>query len=88
MANNYSFPTELIVVGYRPTLYTTSEGQGFVDLTVVIFEPSTGGAPRDFVLSINTQDGTAGKKFGSTLNNDSDSYGINFVFFPYIRNEI
>lgn len=76
MTNNYSFPTELIVVGYDPTLYITTEGQGFVDLTVRIFEPRFRGAPRDFVLSINTQDGTAGKQYGSTLNNDSDSYGL------------
>ena len=31
-----------------------------VELSVVIFDPPSGGAPRPFTLSINTEDGTAG----------------------------
>ena len=55
-----SFPTDLIIVGYEFTVYTTSEGQGMVELSVIIFNPSSGGAPRPFTLSVNTEDGTAG----------------------------
>lgn len=59
-----SFSTELITVGYEFTSYTTSEGQGYVELSVIIFDPLSGGplpggAPRPFTLSVNTEDGTA-----------------------------
>ena len=50
-----------ITVGYEPTLYTTTEGQGQVELCAVIFEPDTGGAPRPFELSFTTEDGSAGQ---------------------------
>ena len=55
-----SFSTDLITVGYEFTVYTTSEGQGMVELSVIIFNPPSGGAPRPFTLSVNTEDGTAG----------------------------
>ena len=60
--NNYPIysPTVPITVGYEFTVYTTSEGEGMVELSVVIFDPPSGGAPRPFTLSINTEDGTAG----------------------------
>ena len=62
----YPFPTVLITVGYEFTVYTTSEGQGMVELSVIIFEPRPDGtlppgqAPRPFTLSVSTEDGTAG----------------------------
>ena len=40
-------------------MYTTSEGMGQVELCAVIFEPTSGGAPRPFTLSITTEDDTA-----------------------------
>ena len=49
-----------IIVGHERTVYTTSEGGGQVELCVVIFEPSSGGAPREFNLTITTENGTAG----------------------------
>ena len=48
-----------IEVGYDPTIYRTNEGQGSVMLTIRIFEPMSGGAPRPFNLSVSTQDDTA-----------------------------
>ena len=58
--NNYpiDFPTVPITVGYEFTVY--AEGEGMVELSVIIFDPPSGGAPRPFTLSINTEDGTAG----------------------------
>ena len=50
----------LIQVGYDPTVYVTSESEGYVVLNVRIFEPTSGGAPRPFTLSVSTQEGTAG----------------------------
>ena len=50
-----------IEVGYEFTQYVTSEGQGAVDLSIIIFNPPTGGAPREFSLSVSTEDGTASK---------------------------
>ena len=59
------FSTELITVGYEFTVYTTSEGQGIVELSVIIFDslsegPLPGGALRPFTLSGSTGNGTAG----------------------------
>ena len=51
---------ELIQVGYDPTVYVTSEGQGYVDLNIVVFSHPVDGAPRPFYLSVTTSDGTAG----------------------------
>ena len=50
-----------IEVGYEFTQYVTSEGQGAVDLSIIIFEPDAGGAPRPFSLLVSTEDGTASK---------------------------
>ena len=47
-----------IIVGHERTVYTTSEGDGQVELCVVVFEPN-GGAPREFTLTITTENGTA-----------------------------
>ena len=48
-----------IEVGYEFTLYTTPEGVEIVELCVVIFQPPTRVAPRDFVISTSTRDGSA-----------------------------
>ena len=49
-----------ITVGFSATLYTTSEDQGSVEISIIISEPSSGGAPRPFSLSLSTQNNTAG----------------------------
>ena len=49
-----------IRVGYEFTQYTTSEGEGVVELCAIIYVPASGGAPRDFVIEANTRDGSAG----------------------------
>lgn len=49
-----------IRVGYEETLYTTPEGNVFVELCVIVFQPTSGGAPRPFSLSYNTENFTAG----------------------------
>ena len=41
-------------------MYETSESEGMVVLNIRIFEPTSGGAPRPFTLSVSTQEGTAG----------------------------
>ena len=55
-----SFPTDVIIVGYEFMVYTTFERQGMVELSIVIFYPPSGGAPRPFTFSISTGAGTAG----------------------------
>ena len=50
-----------ITVGYELILYTTTEGQGQVELCAVIFEPDTGGTPLPFELSFATEDSSAGQ---------------------------
>ena len=50
----------VITVGYELTTYTTSEDQEAVNLSIIIFAPPTGGAPRPFTLSVITEDGSAG----------------------------
>ena len=56
----HSFSTVPITVGYGFTIYTTSEGQGMVELSVIISNPPSGGAPRPFNLTVNTENDTAG----------------------------
>ena len=53
------FSAEDIEVGYEPTLYTTSEGERVVELTIVVFSHRDGGTPRPFTLSVFTENGTA-----------------------------
>ena len=55
----FSFHAVLIEVGCEFTQYVTSEGQGAVDLSIIIFDPYTGRAPRPFTLSVSTEDGSA-----------------------------
>ena len=55
--------TEPITVGYEMSFYTTSEGQGFVELCAAITEPVSGVAPRPFNLTASTADGSARKYF-------------------------
>ena len=47
-------------VGYDPTVYTTSEGEGMVELNMFVFSHPVTGAPQPFTLSVTTEDGTAG----------------------------
>ena len=54
------FSTVIITVGYELSVYFTSERQCMVELSVIIFDPPTGGAPRPLTLSVNTEDGSAG----------------------------
>ena len=49
-----------IRVGYERTVYTTSEGEGFVRLCAIIYSPDSGVAPRPFTISYTTADDTAG----------------------------
>ena len=49
-----------IRVGYEFTQYTTSEGEGVVELCAIIYVPASGVAPRDFVIEANTTDRSAG----------------------------
>ena len=49
-----------IRVGYEMTVYTTLEGDTFVELCAIIYEPITGVAPRPFVISYATSDDSAG----------------------------
>ena len=57
----HAFSTVLITAGYEFTVYITSEEQGFVELSVIIFDAPSGRAPRPFTLSVNTgTNGTAG----------------------------
>ena len=57
----YFYDAGRIVVGYEFTVYT-SDGEGTaVEVCARIYEPSTGGAPREFVVSSTTRDGSASK---------------------------
>ena len=49
-----------IDVGYEFTVYTTTEGEGFVTLCAVVMN-SDEGSPRPFVVSATTDDGEASK---------------------------
>ena len=48
-----------ITVSYEGTVYTTTEGQGQVELCAVVTS-HPGGAPRAFAISSTTRDGTTG----------------------------
>ena len=50
-----------IRVGYEETHFTTPEGNVLVMLCAIIYEPSSGVAPRSFNLSYMTEDYTAGR---------------------------
>ena len=49
-----------IFVGYEFTMYHTSERNGSVDLSIIVFDPPSGGAPRPFSLSVSSHGATAG----------------------------
>ena len=49
-----------IDVGYEFTVYTTTEGEGFVTLCAVVMN-SDEGSPGPFVVSATTDDGEASK---------------------------
>ena len=52
--------SEHIQVGYVPTVYTTSESEGMVELNIFVFSHPVDGTPRPFALSVGTSDETAG----------------------------
>ena len=56
------YDTGPITVGYEFTVYSTSESAGVVEICAIIYEPSTGEAPRRFVVSSATRDGSASKR--------------------------
>ena len=64
------YDTGPITVGYEFTVYSTSESAGVVEICAIIYEPPTGGALRDFVVSSTTRDGSASKRLneGNTVN--------------------
>ena len=47
-------------MGYEAEMYTATESQSEVELSIIITDPPTGGAPRPFSLSISTGDNIAG----------------------------
>ena len=47
-------------VGYEAEMYTATESQSVVELSIIITDPPTGGAPRPFTLSLSTGDNIAG----------------------------
>ena len=49
-----------MTVGYEAEVYTVTESQRMVELSIIITDPPSGGAVRPFTLSINTDDVTAG----------------------------
>ena len=52
----------VITVGYELATYTTSEGEGSLELSITVFNFPTDGTPRPFTLSVSTEDGSAGMK--------------------------
>ena len=50
----------LITVGYEFTTYHTTESMRSVILSIILFDPPTGGSLQPFTLYVNTRDGTAG----------------------------
>ena len=49
-----------ITVGFENTVYTVTERQGMVEISVVVTSPPSGGTPLDFSLSVMLQNSTAG----------------------------
>ena len=56
-----------ISFGFDATVYTTSEGQGMVEVRIVVQTPSTGGTPQPFSVSVSTTDDTAGTYVANVL---------------------
>ena len=56
----HNHATEYITVGYEKTVYTTTRGQGMVELCAVVTS-HPGGAPRAFTISATTRDDEEGK---------------------------
>ena len=52
-------------VGYEAEMYSATESQGVVELSIIITDPPTGGAPRPFTLSLSTGDNIASRYNGS-----------------------
>ena len=56
----------VIFVGYEFTIYTTSEDVRQVQVCAVLMAPGPATAPRDFVLSSTTENGTASMSNGTS----------------------
>ena len=52
-------PAPQITVGFGASVYTATESERMVDVSIVVTD-SSGGTPRPFSLSVTTQDNTAG----------------------------
>ena len=61
------FLPDPIVVGYELTVYTTSEGEEEVELCAIVHDPPSGGAPRPFVISSTTRNGSACRSQGTSV---------------------
>ena len=48
-------------VGYEAEMYTATESQSVIELSIIVTDPPTGGAPRPFTLSLSTGDNIAGR---------------------------
>ena len=48
-------------MGYEFTFYSVTEGEEIVQVCVVITDPDTGGAPREFSVISTTRNGSAGE---------------------------
>ena len=46
-------------MGYDKEIYTVTESEGTVELSIIVTKPRSG-APRSFILSLNTNDKTTG----------------------------
>ena len=56
-------------MGYEFTFYSVTEGEEIVQVCVVIRDPETGGAPREFSVISTTRNGSAGEpQEAATLN--------------------
>ena len=47
-------------MGYEAEVYTVTESQRMVELSIIINDPPSGGAVRPLTLSLNTNDVSAG----------------------------
>ena len=67
-------------------MYTTSESEGVVELTVAVLYPQSGRAPKPFTVLTSTEDGTAGiiRYRNSKLTNYPAKYLQLFFVFMHI----
>ena len=46
-------------MGYEKEIYTVTESEGAIELSIIVTKPQSG-APRSFILSLNTNDKSTG----------------------------